>query len=116
VNQIQLHPWHAQADQRAAHARYGIVTQAWGPLGRGRGLLDSPTLIRIAAKHGRSPAQVALRWQLQLGTAAIAKSAHPERLRQNIALFDFALDDDDLRQIAALDQGRLLGPARQPDQ
>jgi diketogulonate reductase-like aldo/keto reductase len=114
VNQIQLHPWHAQAESRAVHARHGIATQAWGPLGRGRGLLDSPMLIRIAAKHGRSPAQIALRWQLQLGTAVIPKSARPERLRQNIALFDFTLDDDDLRQIAALDQGRLLGPARQP--
>jgi 2,5-diketo-D-gluconate reductase A len=114
VNQIQLHPWCSQARQRAINAEHGIMTQAWGPLGRGRGLLDSPVLARVAAKHGRSPAQVVLRWQLQLGNTVIPKTSVPERLRQNIDVFDFELDERDLAAIALLDEGRLVGSATQP--
>ena len=114
VNQIEVHPRCSQARQRAVNAAHGIVTQAWGPLGRGRGLLDSPVLAPIAVKHGRSPAQVVLRWHLQLGTTVVPKSARPQRIAENIAVFDFALDDDDLAAIAALDEDRPVGPTVQP--
>ncbi|GHC55210.1 aldo/keto reductase [Streptomyces cinnamoneus] len=110
VNQVELHPNFAQAELRALHARHGIVTEAWSPLGQGRGLLEDPTLARIAAKHGRSPAQVVLRWHIQLGNVAIPKSATPSRIRENFDVFGFALDDEDLAAIAGLDNGTRLGP------
>ncbi|MEV5238680.1 aldo/keto reductase [Streptomyces cinnamoneus] len=110
VNQVELHPNFAQAGLRALHARHGIVTEAWSPLGQGRGLLEDPTLARIAAKHGKSPAQVVLRWHIQLGNVAIPKSATPSRIRENFDVFGFALDDDDLAAIAGLDNGTRLGP------
>ncbi|MEU5048794.1 aldo/keto reductase [Streptomyces sp. NPDC021096] len=110
VNQIELHPNFAQAELRALHARHGIVTEAWSPLGQGRGLLEDPTLARIAAKHGRTAAQVVLRWHVELGNVAIPKSVTPSRIRENIDVFGFALDADDLAAIAGLDNGTRLGP------
>ncbi|MCA6090829.1 aldo/keto reductase [Streptomyces sp. SCA3-4] len=110
VNQVELHPNFAQAELRALHARHGIVTEAWSPLGQGRGLLQDPTLARIAAKHGKSPAQVVLRWHIQLGNVAIPKSATPSRIRENFDVFGFVLDDDDLAAINGLDNGTRLGP------
>jgi diketogulonate reductase-like aldo/keto reductase len=114
VNQIELHPWCAQAAQRAANARHGIITQAWGPLGRGRGLLNCAALAPIAAKHGCSPAQVVLSWHLRLGNAAIPKSATPSRIAENIDIFPGRLDDDDMAAIGAMDVGRPVGPVSQP--
>jgi len=108
LNQVESHPWLPQHELRAFHAEHGIVTQAWSPLGRGR-LLDDPTLAGIAAKHSVSVAQVILRWHLQLGGAAVVKSVHPDRLRQNLDLDGFDLDTDDLTAIAALKTGERTG-------
>ncbi|WP_236244558.1 aldo/keto reductase [Streptomyces sp. CC210A] len=110
LNQIELHPQLAQADARAFHVRHGIATEAWSPLGQGRGLLDLPQVAAVARKHGRTPAQVVLRWHLQLGNVVIPKSVTPSRIEENIDVFGFALDDDDLAAFASLDQGRRLGP------
>ncbi|MCA1218095.1 aldo/keto reductase [Streptomyces sp. 8L] len=109
VNQIELHPHLQQAEARALHASRGIVTEAWSPLGQGKGLLEVPTVAAIAHKHGRTPAQVVLRWHLQLGNVVIPKSVTPSRIRENIDVFGFELDDDDLAAFAALDEGRRLG-------
>lgn len=110
VNQIELHPQLPQAQLRAFHAEHGIVTEAWSPLGQGRGLLREAVLGRVAAKHGRTPAQVALRWSLQLGNVVIPKSVTPSRIAENLDLFGFELDDADLADISTLDSGRRLGP------
>ncbi|MGG7570524.1 aldo/keto reductase [Streptomyces sirii] len=110
VNQIELHPQFQQAESRAVHARHGIATEAWSPLGQGRGLLQDPTIARLAAKHGKTPAQVVLRWHVQLGNVVIPKSVTPSRIAENIDVFDFALDDADLTALAGLDTGNRLGP------
>ncbi|MFF3323595.1 aldo/keto reductase [Streptomyces sp. NPDC002889] len=110
VNQIELHPQLAQSALRAFHERHGITTEAWSPLGSGRGLLEVPTIVAVAHKHGRTPAQVVLRWHLQLGNVVIPKSVTPSRIRENIDVFDFELDADDLAAFAALDEGKRLGP------
>ncbi len=110
VNQIELHPNLAQAELRALHARHGIATEAWSPLGQGKGLLSDPTITRLADKHGRTPAQIVLRWHLQLGNVVIPKSVTPSRIRENLDVFGFELDADDLRAVAALDSGKRLGP------
>jgi len=110
VNQIELHPQFPQAASRAFHARHNIVTEAWSPIGQGRGLLEHPTLVELAAKHGKSPAQVVLRWHVQLGNVAIPKSVTPSRIAENIDIFDFELDDADLTALAGLDTGTRLGP------
>ncbi|NVK76129.1 aldo/keto reductase [Streptomyces morookaense] len=110
VNQIELHPNFAQAELRAFHAEHGIATEAWSPLGQGGELLKAPVLAGIAAKHGKSAAQVVLRWHLQLGNVAIPKSVTPARIRENIDVFDFTLDEDDMKALAALDSGKRLGP------
>jgi 2,5-diketo-D-gluconate reductase A len=110
VNQIELHPGFQQADLRAAHAARGIVTESWSPLGRGA-MLEDPVIVSIARKHGKTPAQVIVRWHLDLGLVVIPKSVRPERIRENIDVFGFGLDPDDLAAIAAIDnpQGR-TGP------
>ncbi|MFF0818587.1 aldo/keto reductase [Rhodococcus sp. NPDC003318] len=110
INQVEVHPDFAQQELRAVHAELGIVTEAWSPLGQGKGLLDDPILGRIAAKHERSTAQVVLRWHVQLGNVVIPKSVTPYRIRQNFEVFDFELDADDLAAIAGLDAGNRLGP------
>ncbi|WP_051874534.1 aldo/keto reductase [Streptomyces exfoliatus] len=110
VNQIELHPQFPQAASREAHARYGIATEAWSPLGSGKGLLDVPAIVAIGRKHGRTPAQVVLRWHLQLGNVVIPKSVTPSRIQENIDVFGFELDAEDLAAIAALDESRRLGP------
>ncbi|WP_155374440.1 aldo/keto reductase [Catellatospora vulcania] len=110
VNQIELHPHLPQEELRKLHAVHDIATEAWSPLGQGKGLLDDPLLARVAAKHGRTPAQVVLRWHLQLGNVVIPKSVTPSRIAENIAVFDFALDDEDMAAIATLDNGGRIGP------
>lgn len=112
VNQVELHPWLPQAALREFDAAHGIRTEAWSPLARGR-VLGTPLLDEIAAKHGRSPAQVVLRWHVQLGNVVIPKASRPERIRENLDVFGFELDDDDLAAIAALDSGERTG--RDPD-
>jgi 2,5-diketo-D-gluconate reductase A len=111
VNQIELHPYFAQSELRAFHAEHGIATEAWSPLGQGKTLLAEPVLTAIAVKHGKSAAQVVLRWHLQIGNVAIPKSVTPSRIRENIDVFDFELDADDLAAISGLDRedGR-IGP------
>ncbi|WP_129305696.1 aldo/keto reductase [Streptomyces sp. L2] len=110
VNQIELHPHLQQHQSRAFHAEHGIATEAWSPLGQGKGLLEVPAVVAIARKHERTPAQVVLRWHLQLGNVVIPKSVTPSRIRENIDVFDFLLDDEDLAAISALDEDRRLGP------
>nr|WP_239074605.1 aldo/keto reductase [Streptomyces sp. SID10853] len=109
LNQIELHPQLQQTESRAFHAEHGIHTEAWSPLGQGKGLLDVPTIVAIAQKHGRSAAQVVLRWHLQTGNVVIPKSVTPSRIKENIDVFGFELDADDLAAIAALDEGKRLG-------
>ncbi|MEV0461094.1 aldo/keto reductase [Catellatospora methionotrophica] len=110
VNQIELHPRFPQEELRKLHAVHDIATEAWSPLGQGKGLLDDPVLARVAAKHGKTPAQVVLRWHLQLGNVVIPKSVTPSRIAENIAVFDFTLDDEDMAAIATLDNGGRIGP------
>ncbi|MFD3932964.1 aldo/keto reductase [Streptomyces sp. NPDC058614] len=110
VNQIELHPQLQQIAGREYHAEQGIATEAWSPLGSGRGLLEVPAIIAIAQKHGRTPAQVVLRWHLQLGNVVIPKSVTPSRIKENIEVFDFSLDTEDIAAIAALNENRRLGP------
>ncbi|MDB1090315.1 aldo/keto reductase [Streptomyces sp. ACA25] len=109
VNQIELHPNFPQDEARAFHAAHGIVTEAWSPIGQGKGLLEDPRLGKLAEKHGRTPAQVVLRWHLQTGNVVIPKSVTPSRIRENIEVFDFELDAEDLQVIAGLDTGTRLG-------
>ena len=109
INQIELHPWLPQTHMRDIDARLGIKTEAWSPLGSGR-LIDDPVIAEVAAKHGKSPAQVMVRWSLQLGNIVLPKSVTPERIEQNIDVFDFVLDDADMAAIATLESGRRTGP------
>jgi 2,5-diketo-D-gluconate reductase A len=110
VNQIELHPRLPQAALRAFHAEHGIATEAWSPLARGGDLLQHPEIGALADKHRKTPAQIVLRWHLQLGNVVIPKSATPERIRANIDVFDFALDEADMDRIATLDDGNRIGP------
>jgi 2,5-diketo-D-gluconate reductase A len=105
VNQVELHPRFGQADLRGYHAEHGIATEAWSPIGQGKGLLDDPVLTGLAQKYDRSPAQVVLRWHVQLGNIVFPKSMHAERMRENIDVFDFELAGDDMQEISALDRG-----------
>jgi len=109
INQIELHPWLPQSHLRDVDARLGIKTEAWSPLGSGR-LIDDPVIAEVAAKHGKSSAQVMVRWSLQLGNIVLPKSITPERIEQNLDVFDFQLDDADRAAIASLESGRRTGP------
>ncbi|MGX9671839.1 aldo/keto reductase [Mycobacterium sp. HM-7] len=109
VNQIELHPRLPQTELRETHARYGIATEAWSPLGQGS-LLEDPIITAIAERHGKTPAQVLIRWHVQLGNIVIPKSVNPERIASNFDVFDFELSDEDMASIATLDNGTRLGP------
>ncbi|MGY0489868.1 aldo/keto reductase [Streptomyces sp. WG-D5] len=110
LNQIELHPRLSQDTLRAYGAEHGIATEAWSPLGRGNGVFDDATVTGLARKHDRSPAQIVLRWHLQLGNVVIPKSVTPARIRENIAVFDFELDADDMAALAGLETGERVGP------
>lgn len=110
ANQIELHPWFPQAELREFHAKNRILTEAWSPLARGGELLGDASLQALAKKHGKSVAQIVLRWHVQLGNVVFPKSAHKERIAENIAIFDFALDAGDMALIAKLDRGQRIGP------
>ena len=99
VNQIELHPWLPQREQRADDDRRGIVTQSWSPLARGGDLLEEPVFATIGDRYGRTPGQVILRWHVQLRLVPIPKSGNAERLRQNLEVFDFELTEDDMAEI-----------------
>ncbi|HWQ11443.1 MAG TPA: aldo/keto reductase [Roseiflexaceae bacterium] len=105
VNQIQLNPRVTRPEQRAYNRAQGIVTVSWGPLAPGTDLLRHPTLAALGAKYGKTPAQIVLRWHIELGLVPIPKSADPARLAQNIAVFDFALTGEEVAAITALDTG-----------
>ena len=110
LNQVELHPDFQQAALRKAHAGHNIVTQSWSPLGQGT-LLDHPAITAIAGRHGRTPAQIIIRWHLESGFSVIPKSVTESRIRENIAVFDFSLTAEDKAAIAALDgTGNRLGP------
>jgi 2,5-diketo-D-gluconate reductase A len=108
VNQIELHPALPQDELRAFNAENDIVTQAWSPLAQGQ-LLDQPALKELADKHGKTPAQVVIRWHLQLGNVVIPKSKTPSRIQENFEVFDFQLDNDDMATIADLETGERTG-------
>ncbi|MFJ9038328.1 aldo/keto reductase [Streptomyces sp. NPDC102406] len=110
VNQIELHPHLQQRASREKHAELGIATEAWSPLGQGKGLLEVPAIVAIARKHGRTPAQIVLRWHIELGNVVIPKSVTPSRIKENIDVFGFELDTEDLGAISALNEDRRLGP------
>lgn len=110
LNQIELHPNLPQAELRAFHAEHGIATEAWSPLGRNNGLLDSATVANLAEKYGKTPAQIVLRWHIELGNVTIPKSVTPSRIKENIEVFDFELAQDDVKAISALETGARVGP------
>lgn len=117
VNQIEVHPYFQQRELQALNARHGILTQAWSPIGGitfyrdgNRSTLDDPTVLKIAGEHGKSPAQVMLRWHLQEGRSAIPKSTKPARIAENFDVFDFTLSDAQMAAIHALDTGERGGP------
>jgi 2,5-diketo-D-gluconate reductase A len=109
VNQVELHPRLPQTELREVHARLGIATEAWGPLGRGS-LLTHPTITGVAESCGRTPAQVLIRWHIQLGNIVIPKSVNPTRIASNFDVFDFELSSNDMASISSLDDGNRLGP------
>lgn len=104
VNQIRLDPSLPRIEERAYHDARGIVTESWSPLGAGSDLLRDRTVAGIADRHGKSPAQIVLRWHVQQGLVAIPRTSKPARLGENLAVFDFELDAPDIERIAALDR------------
>jgi 2,5-diketo-D-gluconate reductase A len=110
VNQVELHPYFQQRELRAYHQEHGIATEDWSPLGQGGEVLEDPTIVAIAEGHGRTPAQVIIRWHLQLGNVVIPKSVTPERIGSNIEIFDFELSAEETAAIDDLDRGKRLGP------
>lgn len=109
VNQIQLNPRTTRPEQRAYNTAQGIVTEAWSPLGAGNDLLENATLAAVAARYGKTPGQVVLRWHMELGIVAIPRSSNPGRITQNIDIFDFELTSDEIAAISALDTGEEPG-------
>jgi len=109
VNQIELHPGFQQQQLRAFHAEHGIVTEAWSPLGQGAALSE-PAVVDLARRHGKTAAQIVLRWHVQLGNVVIPKSVTPARIRENLDVFDVELTGEELEAIGALDRGVRIGP------
>ncbi len=109
VNQVELHPEFPQEELREFHAAHGILTESWGPLGQGKGLLENPHIVDVARRKARTPGQVVLRWHIQLGNLVIPKSVNPGRIRENIDIFDFELDESDMQAIEQVRTGRRLG-------
>jgi diketogulonate reductase-like aldo/keto reductase len=110
INQVELHPLLPQNELRAFHAEHGILTEAWSPLARGGSVLTDPVITAIADRVGKSPAQVILRWHLELGNVVIPKSVTPARIRENLDVFDFSLTAEDIEAITALETGERIGP------
>jgi len=121
VNQVEVHPYYSQPDLRAVHAEHGIVTQAWSPLGGvyvyrtsddrpPKNVLTDPAITELAAKYGKSTAQVVLRWHVDCGRSAVPKSVRPDRIAENLDIFDFALTQEEIAVIDALDTGVRGGP------
>lgn len=115
VNQIEVHPYFANEAARAATARHGARVEAWSPLGQGGGELSDPAVLAVAERHGKTPAQVLLRWALDRGDIVFPKSLSKDRLAENFAVFDFALDTDEVATLAALDKGEAGRQGPNPD-
>ncbi|TLM75527.1 aldo/keto reductase [Pseudarthrobacter sp. NamB4] len=110
VNQIQLTPAVTRMAEREFHEKHGIVTESYSPLGgSGAALLSAPILSQLAEKHGKTPGQLVLRWHVQNGIVTVPKTANPERMRENLDIFDFTLDPQDLAELAILDEGPAAG-------
>jgi 2,5-diketo-D-gluconate reductase A len=109
VNQIELHPLLNQADLRAVNAEHGIVTEAYGPLGVGK-LVENPTVVSVACEYGKTPAQTLIRWSIQLGNVVIPRSSKPERIAENVDVFDFELSASHMEALNALDDGTRFRP------
>jgi 2,5-diketo-D-gluconate reductase A len=109
INQVELHPRFHQSELRAWQDEHGIATEAWSPLGQGALLGEAP-IVEIAERHGRTPAQVILRWHIQLGNVVIPKSVTPERIRENVDVFDFELSNEEMASVGEIDTGRRFGP------
>ncbi len=106
MNQIELHPFFQQEDALALMEEYGVIPEAWGPFAEGNhSIFTHPILTKIGQKYGKTPAQVALRWNVQRGVVVIPKSIHRNRIEQNIDIFDFSLNESDMAEIAKLDIG-----------
>jgi 2,5-diketo-D-gluconate reductase A len=112
LNQVELNPTFQQPELRAFNSKHGIATEAWAPLGRAK-ILDHPVLVQIAETHGKTAAQVVIRWHLQIGNLVIPKSSNPDRLAENLNVFDFALSDSDMQLIATMETG--LRASNNPD-
>ena len=110
VNQVELSPYLQQRELRAFHAEHGIVTEAWSPLAVRAGLLDDPVVVDLAGKHSVTPAQLVLRWHVELGNVVLTRSVTPARITENVEIFGFHLGDDDLEALAGLDRGTRTGP------
>ena len=110
VNQIELSPYLQQRELRAFHAEHGIVTEAWSPLAVRAGLLDDPVVVALAATHAVTPAQLVLRWHVELGNVVLTRSVTPARIAENVEIFGFSLGEDDLEALAGLDRGTRTGP------
>ena len=109
VNQIEVNPFNQRVDDSAANDEFGTRTEAWAPLAEGKnGIFTNPTLVAIGQEHGKSAAQVALRWNLQRGNIVLVKSTHADRMRENLDLFDFELTDAEMAAVAELDLGPTL--------
>jgi 2,5-diketo-D-gluconate reductase A len=104
LNQVELNPTFQQAELRAFNAKHGIATEAWAPLGRAK-ILDNPVLVELAEAHKKSAAQIVIRWHLQIGNLVIPKSSNPDRLAENLDVFNFSLSDNDMNAIAAMETG-----------
>ena len=109
VNQVEIHPYLSQKELIAFCKRYDIQIQAWSPLMKGREALEDETIVKIANAHGKSPAQVILRWHLQNGVAVIPKSVTPSRIKENIQVFDFTLTKEEMAAIDALNRDERTG-------
>ncbi|MDT4996831.1 MAG: 2,5-diketo-D-gluconate reductase [Pseudonocardiales bacterium] len=110
LNQVELHPYLVQQELRDLHAELGIVTEAWSPLAKGGRLLTDPLITGLAEKYGKTPAQIVIRWHLQLGNVVIPKSVTPSRIAENIDVFDVELAPDDVAAITALNRDERTGP------
>ncbi|TFJ92750.1 aldo/keto reductase [Lentibacillus salicampi] len=102
INQVELHPFFNQKEQREWHDEHGVATESWSPLARTNDILTNETIKRVADKHGKTASQVILRWHYQLGSVAIPKSASPKRQLENLSIFDFKLDNDDMTTLNKL--------------
>jgi len=109
VNQIEVHPYLTQEALRAFDAEHGIATEAWSPIAQGK-VLDDPTITAIAQEHGRTPAQVVLRWHIQHGSIVFPKSVNPKRMKENFDIFDFELPESDMASISSLNRDERTGP------